>query len=342
MKIPNVMQAAERVYGRVRITDVALCASLDALAGDRILFLKCENLQKTGSFKARGALNAVLALDKKRAAAGVVCHSAGNHGQALAWAAAESGLPCTVVVPQGTPKVKCDAIVGYGAELIFSEPTTAARVALMNQIAEERGMTPVPPYDDTNVIAGQGTMAFELLSQAAELQDIDLGEQDAQQPLDAIIVPISGGGMAAGVALATKELSPFTKVILVEPAGKDLQRSMEAEERLWAPGLPPLPTIADGMRTPPVGEVTWPFVAGLCENEVLSVTDDEIRAAMRLTLERVKMVVEPSGATALAAALQLANTPDHPLERDGKLERIGVILCGGNLDFDQYEQWWVR
>jgi threonine dehydratase len=227
-----VSSAAVRLESIVHRTPVLESQSLNAIAG-RSLFLKCEAMQKTGSFKARGALNAVLRLPKTTT--GVVTHSAGNHGQALAWAAQQRPrLGCAVVVPNGTAKVKVDAIQGYGAELHFCEPTFEAREKTMHAIAAERGWSAIPPYNHDDVIAGQGTLAWEMCEQLEELHGYGkIQPAQDEDPfglsiLDAVIVPVSGGGMAAGVALAMKHLSPETKVFCVAPEGKGLEESLRS------------------------------------------------------------------------------------------------------------------
>ncbi|ROT67529.1 putative serine racemase-like [Penaeus vannamei] len=238
--LQEVRAAYQRIQGWIHRTPVFTNEGLNNLSG-RKLFFKAENLQKTGAFKARGACNAVfLEKEKNPKSPGVVTHSSGNHGQAVAYAAKCAGLPCSVVVPKGTPKVKCDAIVNYGAELVFCEPSPAARKEVCAQIAEATGKAIIHPFDNYNVMAGQGTIALELLEEVPDL--------------DAILVPISGGGMTSGIAVATHGLNPDCRVYAVEPFGKELQRSLENKKRMW--DNPPrfLETIADAIRTQQVRE----------------------------------------------------------------------------------------
>jgi threonine dehydratase len=301
--IEQVRAAAERISGQVHRTPVVTSRTLDALAGKR-LFLKCENLQRGGAFKLRGALNALLALESEPRARGVVTHSSGNHGQALALAARAAGIPATVVIPRGAPAVKRAAVEGYGARIVECEPTLAAREATTRAIVEQTGASLIPPYDHPDVMAGQGSVALELLEQVAEL--------------DAIVAPVGGGGLISGIAVCARALRPSLRVVGGEPAGADdAARSKAAGQRL--PQLEPR-TIADGLKTS-LGELNWPILRDLVEG-VVTVDDAQIVAAMRLLFERVKLVVEPAGAVALAAVLTGGV--------DG--ERIGVVLSGGNVD----------
>ncbi|KAJ1641097.1 tryptophan synthase beta subunit-like PLP-dependent enzyme [Pavlovales sp. CCMP2436] len=246
----DVARAATKIAPHLSRTPLLTCRWLDELAGCE-LFLKCENLQETGSFKARGALNAVLSLPELRTV-GITAHSLGNHAAAVAFAARTRNLPCTVVIPHTAPASKIENTRSYGATVLLCEPGTTNREAAARKVAEEKGYHIVPPYDDAHVIAGQGTLALEMIEQLAELQPDCL-------PLDAILVPISGGGMAAGVAIATRALSPSTRVIAVEPMGKQLGTSLAAGKPLWPAGLLPLATVADGCRTSALGKVTWPI-----------------------------------------------------------------------------------
>ena len=217
--LEEVRAAASRVSGSVHRTDVITCSTLDSMSGHK-LFFKTEMWQKTGSFKARGALNAIKScLERGNNPPMIVTHSSGNHGQAVAWAAKQCKLPCTVVVPEGTPTVKCEAIKGYGARLVKCHPSPTGRKETADKIAEETGGKIVHPYDDYDVIAGQGTIGLELAEQVRDL--------------DVVLVPISGGGMTSGIAVAVKTIRPECKVIAVEPEGKDLWRSLESRERLW-------------------------------------------------------------------------------------------------------------
>tara|TARA_B100000405_G_scaffold248977_1_gene182537 strand:- start:514 stop:1500 length:987 start_codon:yes stop_codon:yes gene_type:complete len=302
-----IRAAAERIQGGVHQTPVLTCSALDALA-KRSLFFKCENLQKIGAFKMRGALNAVMSLSEEAAARGVVTHSSGNFAQAVALAAKTRGVPAYIVMPQTAPEVKRRAVEGYGAEITMCVPTLEARETTAAEVGARTGATFLHPYDQAEVIAGQGTVALELVEQV--------------QDLDAVLVPVGGGGLISGITLALRELAPHVRVFAVEPHGADdAARSKAAGEHILqtAPN-----TIADGLLTS-LGELTWPVVRDLVE-EVLLVDDAEITAAMRLIWERMKIVVEPSAATVLAATLQ----PEF-LAREG-LGRLGLVLSGGNVD----------
>ena len=303
--IGEIGAAAERIAGRAHRTPVLTCSALDELAGAR-LFFKCENLQKAGAFKFRGACNAVLSLADDQAARGVVTHSSGNHAAALALAARLRGIPAHIVMPENAPAAKRRAVEAYGGRITFCRPTLADRTAVASRILDETGGVLVHPYDNPAVIAGQGTVALELHEQAPGL--------------DQIVAPVSGGGLISGIALATAAVSPRTEIVGVEPElAADAQQSLQAGSL-----LPPQigDTIADGLR------------AALCERtfavisqhvrEVLTVTEAEIVAAMRLIWERVKLVVEPSSAVTLAAVLK------EPARFRGM--RVGLVLSGGNVD----------
>jgi threonine dehydratase/serine racemase len=301
--LDDVRAAAKRIAPYVHRTPIVTCRSIDERAG-RTVFLKCENLQRVGAFKLRGAMNAVLALPEAERARGVVTHSSGNHGQALALAARVAGIPAHVVVPRGAPAVKVAAIEGYGAHIVACEPTLAAREESARAVTEATGATLIPPYDHPHVIAGQGTVALEILEQVAEL--------------DAIVAPVGGGGLISGIATVLAALRPSVRAVGAEPAGADdAARSKAAGERL--PQLDPR-TIADGLRTS-LGELTWPIVRDRVST-IVTVDDAEIVGAMRLCFERAKLVVEPSGAVSLAAALG----------RDLRGARVACVLSGGNVD----------
>jgi len=306
----DVRAAAARIEGLVHRTPVVTCAALDALAGAR-LFFKCEQLQRVGAFKFRGASHALSRLSPEQRAAGVLTHSSGNHAQALARAARDAGLSAQIVMPANSSPVKLRAVQEYGAQITLCEPTLAAREQAAAAVQARTGATFVHPYDDAHVIAGQGTAALELLSQAG--------------PLDALVVPVGGGGLAAGSCLAVQGLSPGTRVILAEPAGADdAARSFAAGRRL-APDAPR--TLADGLLTG-LGELTWPILSAHAER-VITVSDAQIIGAMRSLWERAKLLVEPSAATVLAAIL---NDPTRCL---AGCERVGLILSGGNVDLDR-------
>ncbi|HWT06922.1 MAG TPA: threo-3-hydroxy-L-aspartate ammonia-lyase [Xanthomonadales bacterium] len=302
----DVHAAAERLRGVTHRTPVVTSATLDARTGARV-FLKAENLQRIGAFKIRGAYNTIAQLDPARKRGGVVAFSSGNHAQGVALAAKLLEVPATIVMPSDAPAAKLAATRGYGAEVVTYDRERMNRAELAASIAAERGATLVPPYDDPAIIAGQGTVALELIEDAG--------------PLDVLLVPLGGGGLLAGSALAATALSPGVRIYGVEPeAGDDWVRSWR-ENRIVS--IPVPKTIADGQQTQSPGELTWPIVRALATG-VVTVSDDEIRAAMRFAFERLKLVLEPSGASALAALLF------------GKIDvrgaRVGVTLSGGNVD----------
>jgi len=300
----DVVAAAARIASLCHRTPAVTSRTLDGLAGFRIVF-KPENLQRTGSFKVRGAVSAVALL----AAAGVravATHSAGNHGAALAFAARAHGLECHVVVPSTAPRVKKDAIEGYGARLIQCEPTLAARETTCAAVMDQTGAVLVPPYDHPHIMAGQGTIGLEMLTDSPDL--------------DALVVPVGGGGLCSGVCLAARHLSPRIRLFGAEPLlADDARRSLAAGEII--PSTYP-DTVADGLRTS-LGELPFSILRTHLE-DIFTATEAEILAAMELIYTRLKLVVEPSGAVGLAAAL--ANR-----ERLFGL-RVGIVLSGGNVD----------
>ena len=310
-----MVRAAERIRPFARRTPVLTAASLDALFGVRFFF-KCENFQRVGAFKFRGASNAVWSLPEPEAARGVATHSSGNHGAALALAARLRGVPCTVVVPRNAPAVKRAAVAGYGAEVVPCEPTLEAREATLARVIGGSGQTVVHPYDDARVIAGQGTAALELV---VEVPDLDV-----------VLAPIGGGGLVAGTALAVREASPGARVVAVEPLGADdAYRSFRSGERL--PSVAPN-TIADGLLTS-LGVRNFELVRRYVD-DIVRVSEEAIVQAMRLVWERMKIVIEPSAAVPLAAlvdgALETSDATAPPMA--GK--RIGILLSGGNVDLD--------
>ena len=304
--LPAIHDAARRITGWAHRTPVMTCQTLDRLAG-RSLFFKCENFQKVGAFKFRGACNAVFALPDAAAARGVATHSSGNHAQAVALAARLRGIAAHIVMPRNSAAVKVRAVEGYGARVILCEATQAAREAAARQVIEETGATLVHPYDDASVIAGQGTAALELLEQVADL--------------DAVIAPVGGGGMLSGTCVTLAALRPAARVFAAEPAGADdAARSFAAGRRI---PLAEANTIADGLRTS-LGELTWPILRAHVER-VFTVGEEQIVAAMRLVWERMKILVEPSSAVPVAAVLSEEF-------RGVDAARVGVILTGGNVD----------
>jgi threonine dehydratase len=308
--LDDVRDAAARLKGIAHRTPVLRSRTLDALAGAEIL-LKCENLQRVGAFKFRGAYHAASRLTPGQLARGIAAYSSGNHAQAVALAARELGTTAVIVMPEDAPPSKRDATAGYGAEIVTYDRYTGDREAIAEALAAERGLSLIPPYDHPHVIAGQGTAALELVEETG--------------PLDALIAPVGGGGLIAGSATAAKGLHPGTRVIGVEPeAGDDTKRSLEAGRRV---AVPVPRTIADGQALPTPGELTFSLNRRLLDGIVL-VRDDEIRDAMRFAFERLKIVLEPSGATPLAALLT---------GRAGRLAgRVGVILSGGNIDAGRF------
>lgn len=301
----DVQLAAERIRSLVHRTPIFTCETLNGLTGKQ-LFFKCENLQKVGAFKFRGASNAVAQLTDEQKQAGVCTHSSGNHAQALALAARQQNIPAYIVMPETAPTVKVDSVRGYGAEITFCQPTQAAREQTAREIVARTGATFIHPYDNPHVIAGQGTSALELLNEIPDL--------------DALICPVGGGGLAAGTCLTAHGINPVIKVYAGEPQGADdTYRSFQTGERKPV-GKPK--TIADGLLTS-VGELTWPILKEHLK-DVLTVSDAQIIEAMELIWTRMKLVVEPSGAVPFAALMH------HQLPAE--IQRIGVIISGGNVD----------
>lgn len=306
----DVQTAAERVCGIVHRTPVVTSETFDRLAGRRVFF-KCENLQKTGAFKYRGATNAVRALDDKAARRGVVTHSSGNHAQALALAAKLRGIPAHIVMPRTAAAVKKAAVIGYGGRVVECEPNLADRERAAAELVAETGGTLIPPFDHPDVIAGQGTAALELLEDVPDL--------------DAVIAPVGGGGLLSGCCTAAHGIDPRIRVFGAEPLGADdAARSKAAGE--WVPQTDPN-SIADGLLTS-LGRLTWPIIRDQVER-VFTVTEPQIVAAMRLVWERMKSVIEPSAAVAAAVALG-----DEFRNLNG-IDRVGVVLSGGNVSLDK-------
>ncbi|MER5452047.1 threo-3-hydroxy-L-aspartate ammonia-lyase [Streptomyces sp. NPDC002766] len=308
--LDDVRDAAARLKGVAHRTPVLRSRTLDSLVGAEV-FLKCENFQRVGAFKFRGAYNAASRLTPDQLARGIAAYSSGNHAQAVALAARELGSSAVIVMPEDAPGSKREATEGYGAEIVTYDRYTEDREAVARAVADERGLALIPPYEHPHVMAGQGTAALELLEEVGEL--------------DALIVPVGGGGLIAGSATAAKALHPGTRVLGVEPeAGDDTKRSLEEGRRV---SVPVPRTIADGQALTTPGELTFSVNRRLVDAVAL-VSDDEIRAAMRFAFERLKIVVEPSGATPLAALLA---------GRAGSLpRRVGVIVSGGNVDADRF------
>ncbi|NXN56739.1 SRR racemase, partial [Rynchops niger] len=301
--------------GRLHRTPLLTSRGLDRLAGRRLLF-KCELFQRTGSFKIRGALNAVRSLVEESQQTGkglpraVVTHSSGNHGQALACAAQEEGIPAYVVVPRTAPRCKQDAIRAYGATLVPCEPSDKSRAETAARIVQETGGVMVHPNQEPAVIAGQGTIALEVLEQAPEV--------------NAVVVPVGGGGMIAGIAVAVKALRPDVKVFAAEPCNADDCYQSKVRGEL-TPNLHPPDTIADAVKTS-IGPNTWPIIRDLVD-DVLTVSEEEIKRATRLVWERMKLLIEPTAGVGVAAVL---SERFQAVPRD--TENVCIVLCGGNVD----------
>jgi len=306
----DVEAAASRLHGVAHRTPVMTSRTADQRTGAR-LFFKCENLQRMGAFKFRGAYNALARFAPEQKARGAIAFSSGNHAQAIALSARLLGMPSLIVMPQDAPPLKIAATRGYGAEVVLYDRYTQDREALGRQLAAERGMTLIPPYDHRDVMAGQGTAALELLH--------DVGA------LDVLLVCVGGGGLVSGCAVAAKHLQPSCRVIGVEPeAGNDVQQSLRRGEIVHI-DVPK--TIADGAQTQHAGQLTFPVIRALVD-DVLTVSDAQLVRAMRFFMERMKLVVEPTGCLGAAAALE------GVLSLHGK--RVGVILSGGNIDAAGY------
>ena len=308
----DIEAAAARLQGVAHRTPLMTSRTADELTGAQLYF-KCENLQRMGAFKFRGAFNALAQFTPAQGARGVIAYSSGNHAQAIALSAKLLGMPALIVMPQDAPPLKIAATRGYGAEVVLYDRYTQDREALGAQLAAERGMTLVPPYDHPQVMAGQGTAALELLH--------DVGG------LDVLLVCVGGGGLISGCAVAAKHLAPSCRVIGAEPeAGNDVQQSLRKGEIVHI-DVPK--TIADGAQTQHAGQLTFPVIQSLV-SDVLTVTDAQLVRTMRFFMERMKLVVEPTGCLGAAAALERA------IELRGK--RVGVIVSGGNIDAQRYAQ----
>ncbi|WP_330357651.1 threo-3-hydroxy-L-aspartate ammonia-lyase [Streptomyces chartreusis] len=310
--LDDVRDAAARLQGVAHRTPVLRSRTLDELVGAEV-FLKCENFQRVGAFKFRGAYNAASRLTPEQLGRGIAAYSSGNHAQAVALAARELGTTAVIVMPEDAPPSKRAATEGYGAEIVTYDRYTGDRVAIAEALAAERGLALIPPYEHPHVMAGQGTAALELLEEVGEL--------------GALLTPVGGGGLMAGSATVAKGLHPAIRMIGVEPeAGDDTKRSLEAGRRV---SIPVPHTIADGQALHIPGELTFSVNRRLVD-EIALVADDEIRDAMRFAFERLKIVVEPSGATPLAALLM------------GRVEalprRVGVIVSGGNVDTARFAE----
>jgi threo-3-hydroxy-L-aspartate ammonia-lyase len=306
----DVIEAADRIRGVAHHTPTMTSATFNRRTGAQ-LFLKCENLQRMGAFKFRGAYNRLAQLSEAQRRGGVVAYSSGNHAQGVALAAQLLGIRATIVMPRDAPESKLAATRGYGAEIVLYERSEENRAVIAQGLAQERGATIVPPYDDERIAAGAGTTALELLHDAG--------------PLDTIVTPLGGGGLLAGCCIAAHGIDADIEIWGVEPqAGNDVQQSFNRGERVTI-DVPK--TIADGLQTQSPGEVTFPIIKEHATG-IATVSDEELVEAMRLLFERLKLVVEPSGAAGFAAVLR------QRMPVRGK--RIGIVLSGGNVDAARY------
>src|SRR5579872_1185945 len=306
--IDDIRAAAQRIKPIARRTPVLNSHSFDREAGAKVFF-KCENMQKGGAFKIRGAANFIYSIPEPDRVRGVVAFSSGNHAQAVAIAAQSLGIPATLAMPLDAPRAKVEATRARGAKIVTYDRFREDRVAIGKKLAEETGATLVPPYDHPWTLAGQGTAALELMEEIPEL--------------DAIVVCIGGGGLMSGSAIAAKSLNPKIRVIGVEPAdANDTLLSLEAGKRVE---IPPPATIADGLRAQIPGELTFPIVQRLV-NQIVLVSEDEIRATLKFLLSRLKILTEPSGAVSAAPVLFKKLPPG--------VKRVGVVLSGGNVDYE--------
>ena len=304
----DVLIAHERIKPYIHETPVLTSRFLNELTGAE-LFFKCENLQKAGAFKVRGASNAVFGLSEEDAKKGVATHSSGNHALSLSYAAGRRGIPVTVVMPRTAPQAKKDAVIGYGGTIVECEPSTRSREAVFAQVVAKSGADFVHPYNDPRVIAGQATCSRELVSQVSDL--------------DIVIAPIGGGGMISGTCLTLSTIAPTVKIVAAEPLNADdAARSFKAGY-IIADDAPD--TVADGLKVP-LKELTWHFVKNHV-TDILTATEDEIIDAMKLIWQRMKIVMEPSSAVPLATILKNPNL--------FKGKRVGVIITGGNVDLDK-------
>jgi threo-3-hydroxy-L-aspartate ammonia-lyase len=309
----DVTQAAKRLQGIAHRTPVLTSRIANEMAGAE-LFFKCENFQRMGAFKFRGAYNALAQFSPEQQKRGVCAFSSGNHAQGIALSAQLLGMPAAIVMPLDSPAVKMAATRGYGAEVITYDRYKEDRIAIGQKLADERGMTLIPPYDHAHVMAGQGTAALELLEEVGQL--------------DTLLVCLGGGGLISGCAVAAKHLNPKIRVIGVEPeAGNDAQQSKRAGKiiKIDTPA-----TIADGAQTQFVGHLTFPVIQALVD-DIVTVSDAQLIEAMRFAASRMKMVIEPTGGLAMAAAMQgVVDVRGH---------RVGVIISGGNVDIAQFAKY---
>jgi len=306
----DVAAAAQRIEGLAHKTPVMTSRTANEEMGAEVFF-KCENYQRMGAFKFRGAMNALSKFDARQRAAGVVAFSSGNHAQGIALSAKLLGIPATIIMPLDAPAAKVAATKGYGANVVTYDRYTEDREAIGRSLADQHGMTLIPPYDHPDVIAGQGTVAKELIEEVGAL--------------DALFVCLGGGGLLSGSALAARELAPNCKIYGVEPqAGNDGQQSFRSGAIVH---IETPKTIADGAQTQHLGQYTFPIIKRDVD-DILTATDDQLVACMRFFAERMKMVVEPTGCLGFAAAREM--------KAQLKGKRIGVIISGGNVDIERY------
>lgn len=302
----DILSAAEQIAGIAHRTPVATSRLLDAACGNR-MYLKCENLQRMGAFKFRGAYNAISRLSAAVKERGIIAYSSGNHAQAVALVSQILGLQATIVMPQNAPRLKLEATRSYGAQVVLYDPATSSREEIARRLGAEHGYAVIPPYDHPHIIAGQGTAALELLRETG--------------PLDYLFVPCGGGGLLSGSAIAARGLAPNCRVIGVEPAaGDDATRSFHSGT-LHTVHNPD--TIADGARTPSLGQYTYPLVREYV-SDMLAVSDEDLVRTMQFVWTRLKLIVEPTGVLGLAAIFNRR----YPVEN----KQVGVILSGGNVD----------
>jgi threonine dehydratase len=308
----DIEQAHQRIKPFIHTTPVLTCNTINKLAGAE-LFFKCENFQKIGAFKIRGGMNAALSLSKEKIADGIATHSSGNHAQAIAYAARELATKAYIVMPDNSPSVKVNAVKGYGAEITFCENNQQAREETLQAIVDRTGAEFIHPYNDERVMTGQATCAKELIEEIPSL--------------DIIVAPVGGGGLLSGTSLSAHYFSPSTKVYAAEPEGAaDAVLSFKSGQIETAPYIN---TIADGLLTK-LGNKTFPVIQQYV-SDVLTVTEEEIIAALRLVYERMKIVIEPSSAVTLAAVLKNKEI------FAGK--RTGIIISGGNVDLKKFREW---
>ncbi|MBA63020.1 MAG: serine dehydratase [Planctomycetaceae bacterium] len=309
--LSTIYEAYERIKNVVHRTPVQTCRQLSRHGGADIHF-KCENLQKVGAFKYRGASNVVLSLSDQQASAGVVTHSSGNHAQALALAAEQRGIPAHIVMPSNAPQVKQDAVAGYGARIILCEPTLESRETTAAAIVAETDATFIHPYNHAGIISGQATVALELFEQVSNL--------------DVIIAPVGGGGLLSGIAIAAKAINPAIRIVGAEPAGADDAFRSKASGQLIAQTSPN--TVADGLLTS-LGDLTWPVVRDLVD-EIVVVDDFQIISAMKLIMERAKILTEPSGAVSYAAAVKI--------DFESADTSVACVISGGNMNLSRISE----